>query len=113
VTGTPAFSNAIQPAALSSGDTHDYNPTGLGDAFVVKVTAAAGGSTLTGLTAQAPGTFRMIIAAGGATLGIKNDAGSSAANRILTRNGTDTNLVSAYGTMLLWYDNGVSRWRQV
>lgn len=110
--GSPVYSATLSPAALSTGDTADYNPTGLSGTYAVYVTAAGGGSTLSGLVSQGGGAFRLLIALSN-PVGLKNEGlGSAAANRVLTRSGSDT-VIGSGAAMQLWYDAGVSRWRQL
>jgi hypothetical protein len=107
-----SFTGTIAPAALSSGDTIDYAPTGLSSCFAIRLTGAAGGSTLTGMVAQSGG-LRLLINAGATTIGIKNNAGSAAANQIITQSASDTSLAATFGSMLLWHDAINNRWRQI
>jgi hypothetical protein len=107
-----SITGTISPAALSSGDTNDYAPTGLSSCFAIRITGAAGGSTLSGLVAQSAG-FRLLINAGATVLGIKNNAGSAAANQIIMRSGTDTSIAATFGSMLIWHDAVNNRWRQI
>lgn len=103
-----ALPSAISPAALASGNTNDYTPTGLGAAFMLRLTADAGGSTVTGIAAQPAGTWKGIcnIAASGGITFPAEDANSSAANRF-----ANAGAVGAGGCVRIWYDGTSARWR--
>jgi hypothetical protein len=109
--GAVVLANVIQPAALSTGDTANYNPSGFSSAFGVRLVANSSGSTLSGFHATYGGEFKLLIAASG-TVGLKHLAGSSADAQIALRSGSDT-VLTVNATMLIWYDATGSVWRQV
>lgn len=114
-----ALPAVIAPSALSSGSTNNYTPTGIGGTATIILTADAGGSTLTGLAAQAAGTeitlCEPVTAAGSLT--IAHESGSStAANRF--NNGAQANITLNKDTsggvggpcVTYWYYATGSRW---
>jgi hypothetical protein len=114
-----ALTGTISPAALASGNTNNYNPTGLSTSSYVILTADAGGSTLTGLTAQASGTEITLCepVPGAGSLTIASESGSStAANRFnLGAGGSITlNKDSSGGVSgpcaTFWYYGAGARW---
>ena len=103
-------SNTISPAALANGNNNNYAPTGLSTAYMLRLTADAGGSTLTGLTAQTAGSIRVICNISGGTLNIPSeDANSTAANRFTL---SATVSLSAGDCMTGYYDGTSARWRR-
>jgi collagen type VII alpha len=113
------LTGTISPAALGAGNNNNYNPTSLSSASYVILTADAGGSTLTGLTAQAAGTEITLCepttAAGSLTIAHES-ASSTAANRFnlgaggnITLN-KDTSGGVAGPCATFWYYGAGARW---
>lgn len=104
-----ALTGVISPAALASGNNNDYAPTGFSTAYVVRLTANAGGSTLTGLAGGAAGRDIVLCHVGGGTITIPAEDGlSSAANRFVF----STNLSGGSCSRFI-YDGTSARWRFV
>lgn len=104
-TSTPA----VNPATMDATE-NDY---ALATGEFNRVAAAGGGTVLTGLVAGRDGEIRELVCTGGGGLTIRNDnAGSAAANRILTKWGTSV-VLAQNGVMTLRYDGFTARWRQI
>ena len=103
---------AISPAALASGTTADYS--GIGGASFARLTPNAANSTISGITGGTDGLYLTVVnVAGSGTLSFTNeDAGSTAANRIITSTGATVTL-NTNDTATFIYDATTSRWRQV
>ena len=104
-TGTGA---TIYPAQLT-GNTNDWNPTGLAGCHAIIINSNAA-VNLTGIVAQADGREYQLINNGAFTITLKHDATSTAANRFYCQNSADFAL-SPNMTALLRYDGNASRWR--
>ena len=104
------LSGVLSPTALSSGDTTDYNPSGLSAASVVRLSGAAGGSTIVSLVAVSNAWVTLINVSGN-TIGLKFNSGT-AGNRFAFRSGNDTTLVTN-DSMQLWYDPVTAFWREI
>lgn len=100
----------IAPAALASGSTHDWSPTDLAVANVLRATTDAAGSTLTGLVPPAAGRLLALFNLGPATLTLAHDAGSTAVNRFFLPGAVDLAL-GIHAGVRLWYDATSERWR--
>lgn len=100
---------ALTPAQITTNQ-NDYNPTGFSKADVVRLDSDAS-RNLTGFDAGAIVTRKELINVGSFDIVLKHqDAGSSAANRIITPEGVDR--VLATGESLeVYYDSTTSRWR--
>lgn len=118
ITAAWTFANAfrrnsvISPSALASGSTHDWNPTGLSSASVIRVLSDNANSALTGIAAVTGGTELLVINLGptGTLTLVYEDANSTAGNRILTASGTNS-VLQVGGSARLWYDDISQRWR--
>jgi hypothetical protein len=117
--GARAFTATITPSALANGNNNNYNPTGLSTTSMVILTADAGGSTITGLTAQANGTELDLCepTPGAGSLTIANESASStAANRFNLGSGgnitlnKDTSGGVAGPCVTVKYYGAASRW---
>jgi hypothetical protein len=106
--GAVVFKGVID-VTLANGDNHDLNPAGLSSAFAIRLTANSSGSTLTGIAAPTVGRTLILLRASATAIGLKNDAGSGAANRLQMRTNSDTGLVYS----MFWYDNASNRWLQL
>ena len=80
----------------------------LPDKFVVRSTGAV--TSIAGITAPTNEQFFVWVNATGSAVTIVNDATATAANRIITGNGSDIT-VSNTGSVWLFYDATSSRWR--
>lgn len=100
------------PSALSTGNTVDYNPTGLSTTYMLRLTVGAGGSTISGIAGGASGRTLVIHSANspGLIWFSHDDANSAAANRIWTPGAVTKGLVN-HSAATLWYDDAVSRWK--
>jgi hypothetical protein len=113
LTATTAFSvtNAISPAALASGNTNDYGPTGLSTTYTLRLATNIGGSTVTGLVAQSGGSVRQVCNLGPGSLTLTNeDALSTTTNRFVG-NITLAAPGSSRNCATVWYDATSTRWR--
>ena len=98
------------PATLGAGNNNGYDP---GIADTLRLTADAGGSTITGITQTSPGRRLRLVHVGGGALTIAHEnAGSTATERI--RSPTGGNVVLAVDDAIeLEYDSTTARWRVV
>ena len=101
--------NIESPAALGSGDTDDYD---IGDATVLRLTPDGGGSTITGFAGGWSGRLIRIISLGANLVLSNQDAGSVAANRILSPTGANVTLATD-DVASLFYDSTTERWRVI
>jgi hypothetical protein len=117
VTAAGAFSTpgTISPSILVSGNTNNYNPAGLSDAYLVRIQPASGGSTLTGIMAPASGGRQLAVcivtAAGNSLTFADEDVASSAANRFTGASVTLGGMKP--GCALLLYDSSAARWHVI
>jgi hypothetical protein len=108
--------SAITPSALASGNTNDYAPAGFSTAYLLRLTANAANSILTGLAGGAAG--RQVAVCNLATAGLlafsEEDTNSTAANRFAGTATQSHRSLGGDGTcVLLIYDTTSSRWRFV
>jgi hypothetical protein len=110
--GTVGFPNGIS-ATLSTGDTHNWNPTGVSSAVVIRMTGNSSGSTLTGITGGVAGRWLTLVNITAAAIVLSNnDAGSSAACRFILKAGADFSMGS-HTAVQLWHDPVDGCWRQI
>lgn len=109
-TGLDISASIISPAQLTA-NTDDWNPTGLSTASEIRVSTDMA-RNLTGIVAQQSGRRIRLHYVGAATIVLKNNTTSSAANRFFTPGGTDYTL-SANGGCTIWYDIASTCWRIV
>jgi hypothetical protein len=107
-TAYTGYGATIYPAQLT-GNTNDWNPTGLAGCHAIIINSNAA-VNLTGIVAQADGREYQLINNGAFTITLKHDATSTAANRFYCQNSADFAL-SPNTTALLRYDGNASRWR--
>ena len=102
----------LSPAALAVGNNNDYNPTGIDEAIMIRLTPAAG-AFLTGIAAPSvAGRVLTLINLGADDITVTHEDGSStAANRIVLPNSTASVVIRDNGVMTLWYDASSARWR--
>jgi hypothetical protein len=120
-TGTPGtiqFNDAVAENAIISpgalGATQDnWAPTGLSSCNVIRVTPAAGGTTLSGIVAGVSGR-RIMLCNISATdsLTLAHDATSTNANRFLCPNNANL-VIPPNGTREIWYDLTTARYRVI
>jgi hypothetical protein len=113
VTGGP-FALRGELTTNIGSPSHDYNPAGLADVSVLRLsTTVSGGGLLTGLAGGADGrvlfcynstTNRYIILS-------HEDTGSLAANRFVLPGGASWYTIEPGDGVVLIYDSGASRWR--
>lgn len=105
---------AVSPATLAAGNIDDY--AGIGQYGFARLTPDAGGtSVIRGILATnvPDGREVVIVNIGAANLTVNNqDAGSTAANRIITLTNTAV-IVAAGGVFKIKYDLTTQRWRQI
>lgn len=109
VLGTFGLAADISPASIGSNQ-NDYNPTGLSDATVLRLSSSTD-VNITGLQGGADGRIIIIINIGGNNITLKNqDVGSSAANRFLLNQ--DIELLPIESAVLQ-YDSTSTMWREL
>lgn len=101
------FGAVISPTALS-GNTDDWNPTGLTTASMVRLSASAA-YNLTGIAAPADRRLLTLHNIGSFTITLKDSVTSSAANQFKL-NGSDYSL-AAGTSVILQYDLTSAKWR--
>ena len=104
---------ALTPAQITA-DTNDYNPesTATNRSSFWRISSDAS-RAISGIANGLDGRFLVLVNVGANVIQLKNqDAGSSAANRIITGIGATVNL-DADDTAELIYDSTTSRWRQI
>jgi hypothetical protein len=106
VTGFPL--TTISPTSLS-GNTDDWNPTGLSTAQVIRVNSSVD-VNLTGIVAQAAGTAIWLHNIGSKKIKLKHDVTSTAANRFYCAGSVDR-LLRPNASRYIVYDGTSSRWR--
>lgn len=106
--GALVFSGAAN-VTLSQGDNHDLASTLFNAAAMIRLSANSSGSTLTGLGGGAQGRLVVLTRATATAIGLKNDAGSVAQNRLQMRTNSDTSL----SYIMFMYDAGANRWIEV
>jgi hypothetical protein len=103
------LSGRITPPALTA-DTHDYNPTGLNVAAVLRL-SADDAHALTGIAYQADGRLLFLHNVGANAITLADeDNGSAAANRFAL---TGDFTLSPDATVLIQYDAIADRWRLI
>jgi hypothetical protein len=101
------FTGVLSPPSIGSNQ-NDYNPTGLSDAVVLRLTASSSYS-ITGLAGGVSGRLIVIHNIGSNTITLSNQSTSSAAaNRFLL--GSDR-AIAADESYAIIYDSTTSRWR--
>lgn len=93
---------------LAQGDNDDLASTAFATAAMIRLSANSSGSTLTGLAGGAHGRILFLANAAVPAVGLKNDAGSVAQNRLQMKSNSDTSL--QYSIFI--YDSGANRWLQ-
>lgn len=102
------FTGALSPAQIT-GDQNNYNPTGLSTANVLRLTSDTT-RTITGMVPPAQNAVLMVFNFGSSTITLSHEnASSTAANRFTFAGGSDVALTRTGGIML-YYDQGSSRW---
>jgi hypothetical protein len=95
-----------------SADQNNYNPTGLGTANVIRITATGATRTITGIAAQPPGRVLNIFNVGSETVNIPDEDGASTdVNRVNHAALFGIADIRSNGGISLWYDGTSSRWR--
>lgn len=112
VAGTLTQSSVISPAALASGDTDDWNPTGLSTASMIRVTTDAGHSTLRSLAGGSANRRITLVNIGlsNGNLVLAHDGGGTGSNRFFLPAAASLT-IRPYGCAEIWYDDALSRWR--
>lgn len=103
-------SAALTPPEITAATTHDYAPTGLAQARVLRLLIQTTAKTLTGIAAQPAGSLLSVVNIGTVPLSLLHDAGSALANRLLLPAG-GTMTLSPQSAVTLWYDATSARWR--
>jgi hypothetical protein len=98
------------PTALASGNTNDYALPSVHGNLLLRISANASGSTLTGIAGGYEGrTVRIVCVANYLTLA-HQDANSSTSNRIVSHTGNNITLFTSDSALLV-YDSSSTRWR--
>lgn len=101
------FSSILTPAAFAATQ-NDYNPVGLADANVLRLTST-GAQSVTGIVAPASTKTIIVYNIGAANITFVNaSAGSTAANRFEMNGNT---LLNPNEGAIFWYDITTQRWR--
>lgn len=103
-----AFAGTLTPAQITSNQ-NDYNPTGLADANVLRLSSDATRS-ITGLSGGADGRVMTVMNVGSYKITLIHQSSSSTAANRFEFGGTNIDLV-ANSILNLIYDSTVSRWR--
>lgn len=110
VSETLAIAGTITPAIITTTQ-NDYNPSGLADATVLRLTSS-GAQSITGLQGGAAGRFILLANVGVSDITLlASSGGSSSANRFSFTGARY--LISPLAMALLVYDAVVERWRTV
>lgn len=107
--GQVVFSGEITPTTLAA-NTNNYNPTGLANAAVLRLSVSTPGFDLTGIQGGMEGRLLILHNVGSFPITLKNNATSSTAYRFLF--GADVALATDQ-SLIIQYDSTVSRWRCV
>lgn len=109
ITGQLRLTGIVSPSALALGNTDNYAPAGIATASILRITCNAGGSTLTGISAQPAGTVIFLCVVAGGDLTLQDEGASSlAANRFAMPGDYVIPLEVSTG---VWYDGLSLRWR--
>lgn len=98
----------ISPAALS-GNTDNWNPTGLSTAAIIRMSASAA-YDLTGIVPTETGQRLDLVNVGAFNITLKEDTTSTATNRFYLPGSSDV-VINPRGAITIWYDGTSSRWR--
>lgn len=111
------YEGIISPTG-ASGTQHNYNPTGLATATVLRITPNGANITLTGIESQTGAIVagRILVIENISTTFdvnlVNENTGSDADNRIaFTAAANETLAIKPNGCFTLWYDNTSQRWR--
>jgi hypothetical protein len=100
---------AISPAAIT-GATHDWEPTGLSTATIIR-TSVTGSATLTGLTGGASGRRVTIVNLGAGDLTIDVENGGSIGDNRFTSPTNSYTYLQTNDMATYIYDATITRWR--
>jgi hypothetical protein len=106
--GEEVQTGIVSPSTLT-GNTDDWNPTGLATARIIRVNTDAS-HNLTGIVAQASGTRISIINIGSFDLVLVHSATSTAANQFVLPGAANLTLTPGSAAEI-WYDATSTRWR--
>lgn len=114
ITSAIYFSSPITPTTLTTASEDDYNPTGLTNTNMIRLSSSRpAGTDVTGLVAPDPVKNQVIFLTniGVKTITLKNnDSGSIAVNRFNIKNNQD---LGDSDSALIVYDGNELRWRIV
>ena len=105
--GFTRISGIISPASFNS-DQDNYNPTGLANCNVLRLTCT-GNRDITGIEAQEDSRMIILINIGGSTITLTDQDGSSLADNRFAM-GTDR-AINSDESVMIWYDGLSNRWR--
>lgn len=106
-----AMTGVLTPAALAA-DTHNYNPTGLSTANVIRLSASAAGVHLSGISGGTNGRILLLLNVGSEDIYLDNVSGSSTAENQFSIK-SDYTLFHSGGSVTLIYDSTASRWKMI
>lgn len=91
--------------------TGTFNNQATGSTTVLRILLSTGVVTITGFASPSEGRMLIIMNLGASALTLADeDAGSSAANRMLFTGGSD-HVLAERDVAVLWYDDSTSRWK--
>lgn len=115
LSGAEYQTGVISPAALPSGDTPNYAPTGFSTSRILRLGANVTLSTLSGIAGGVAGRRITIVNVSAYAIGVLGESAlSTAANRFAdakTIDGTGVGSTNTYQSY--WYDGTSSRWRAI
>jgi hypothetical protein len=102
---------AVATSSLTTGDNNNLAPTGLSTAAQIDCTPFAGGSNITGITAQPAGTRLLIsnLSSADNVILLADNAGSTAANRFAAST-VNTTIIPGH-VLEIVYNATLSRWQ--
>lgn len=101
------FSSIISPTAFAA-QQNNYNPTGLADANVLRLTST-GAQNITGIVAPSTTKTITIFNIGASNITLIDASASSAADNRFQMNGNT--ILNPNEGIILWYDITTARWR--
>jgi hypothetical protein len=109
---TTGFSQptALVEVTLVNGANDDIAITGTETLRIIRIVGPSGAFSVSGFTAPSAGRMIVLHNTTAQAMTLTNDAGSTAANRILTLTGADIVLAARTSSATLAYDSTAARW---
>ena len=101
---------SVQDVTLANGANNDIAITGTETLRIVRIVGPSGAFSVSGFTAGAAGRMIVLYNTTAQAMTLTNDAGSTAALRILTLTGADIVLAARTSSATLAYDSTAQRW---